>query len=113
MSKLPVVKFSDVDEFCRELAKDTPDRHIVRVTSRLKTASFSPNVRHVLVVATCAVTRPGDEHAEIVRLEEYVGDVWGIGQADEITLEKAEEAKTRLESKCRQMDMDVRGGMVE
>ncbi len=112
MSQLPVVKFNDVDEFCQELAKDTPDRHIVRMTYLFKPSSFSSHMRHVLVVATCAVTRPGAS-VQIVRLEKYIDDLWGAGDLDEQVMEKGHEVRTKLEGLCRQMNLDVRGGVVE
>lgn len=37
MSKIPVVKFNNVEEFCEELTKDRPDHGIVRVIFLLPT----------------------------------------------------------------------------
>lgn len=109
---IPVVKFNNVDEFIQELELSPPDHGIVRATYIFTPSSISPNIRHVQVVATCFITREGDAE-QIVRLEKYAGDLWGMGDVDERVMEKAEEAKSSLESKCRHLNLDVRGGMLE
>ena len=109
---IPVVKFNNVDEFCDEVGKDPPDHGIVRITYLFTPSSISPNIRYVQVVATCLKTRDGDAE-QIVRLAKYAGELWGMGGADEKVMEKAEETKKALESRCRRMHLDVRGGVLE
>lgn len=104
---MATVKFNDVDEFCEELARDGPDRDIVRLTYLFKTSRLSPNIRHVLVVATCTV------QGQIVRLERYVGDVWGLSATDEEVMEKALQTKNRLHERCKKLNLNVRAGVLE
>lgn len=108
---IPVVDFTNVDEFCDELKLSPPDHGIVRITYLYTPSSISPNIRHVQVVATCFITREG-EAEQIVRMEKYAGDLWGMEISDEKVMAKAEEIKNTLESKCRHLKLDVRGGIL-
>lgn len=111
---MAIVKFNDLEEWSDELRKDVPDRAIVRLTYLFKTSRISPNIRHVLVVATHNVTRPGGEPHQIVRFEKYVGDLWGLSQeTDDKVIERGGQLHAKIEAICRDLQLDVRAGIVE
>jgi hypothetical protein len=108
-----IVKFNAVEEWSEELGKDAPDRGIVRLTYLYKPSRISPNIRHVLLVATHTVTRPGGEPHQVVRFERYIGDLWGMKETDDKVMERGEEIKAKIESVCRILQVDVRAGIFE
>jgi len=108
------VKFSDVDEWIDELHKDLPDRALVRLSYLFKPSRVSPNIRHLLLVGTHTVTRPGGEPHQLVRFEKYVGDLWGINpETDEKVRERGEQIMRKIESVCKDLKIEVRAGLIE
>ncbi len=83
-----IVKYNSVNEFCEEMKKDTLliDRGIFRVTKLYTASRASPNIDHLSVVSTYSV------ECQIVKLEYYCGDIWGIQEQDEKRYKAAEEA---------------------
>lgn len=73
---MATVKFNDIEEFCAEMEKDASDieRRIVRTTTMTRTSSLSPNIRHIIALATYSVD------GQVIRLESYCGDLWGVNQ---------------------------------
>lgn len=111
---MATVRFNDVEEWSEELRKDLPDRGIVRLSYLFKPSRISPNIRHVLLVATHIVTRPGGPPHQLVRFEKYVGDLWGLNQErDKEVMGWGEELKANIEAVCRDLRLDVRAGMIE
>lgn len=111
---MATVKFNDVEEWSEELRKDVPDRALVRLSYLFKPSRISPNIRHVLLVATHTVSRPGGEPHQLVRFEKYIGDLWGLNQErDKEVMRGGEELKARMEAVCRELQIDVRAGLIE
>lgn len=109
---MPIVKFNNVDEFCEELEKDAAavavDRNIVRLTNLFTISSPLPNVRHVKVLANYSV------QGQIVRLEHYCGDLWGMNNdQDNKVLERAGNAQMTVKAACDRLFLELRAGALE
>lgn len=109
---MPIVKFNSVDEFCEELEKDAVavevDRNIVRLTNLFTLHSALPNVRHVKVLANYSV------QGQIVRLEHYCGDLWGMKvEQDNEVLERAGNAQMTVKAACDRLFLELRAGSLE
>jgi len=107
---VPIVKFNMEGEFAEELEKDAAlvERRIVRLTNLFRTSSISPNIRDVLVLATYSV------QGQVVRLERYCGDVWGINdQEDNKVLERAAKAQEMVKEACERLGLELRAGSLE
>lgn len=107
---MPIVKFNSVDEFCDELQKDAAkvDRNIVRSTNLFTIHSALPNVRHVKVLAHYSV------QGQIVRLEHYCGDVWGMREdQDNEVLGRAGKAQMAVKAACELLGLELRAGSLE
>lgn len=105
-----VVKFNVVEEFCQELEKDVARvyRKIVRLTNQFRASRLSPMIQHVIVVSTYAAD------GQIIKLERYCGDIWGINQEqDDGVLEKASTIHRQIEEACAKLDLQVRPGCLE
>ncbi len=102
------VLFNDVGEFLEELAKDTPDRKIVRITNLFKNSSFSPNIKLLSVIASYTV------QGQLVRLERYCGDIWEINEEqDNKIYERAQKVHAEIKEKCEEIGCEVRAGSIE
>jgi hypothetical protein len=102
------VHFSVPDDFLEELAKDRDRVHrgIVRVAYRVTPGRASPNISHLSVVATALV------EGQVYRLEAPCGNLWHIGEEDRAVQEKAEKIRERIEEACRQLGLEIRGGVL-
>jgi hypothetical protein len=102
------VHFSVPDEFLEELAKDRNRVHrgIVRVAYRVTPSRASPAISSLSVVATAMVD------GQVYRLEVSCGDLWHIGEVDRAVQEKAEKIRKRIEEECRQLGLEIRGGVL-
>jgi len=107
---MQIVKFNQVDEFCEELEREQNniDRGIVRVTNSWQQSKLSSNISHVSVIATCSIK------GQIVRLDRYCGDHWGLkSETDEKTMQKAEQAQEEIKVCCVRLNLDMRAGVLE
>lgn len=107
---MAIVKFNAVEEFCAEIENDAQeiDRRIVRTTDVSRISSMTPNIRHILAVASYSVGE------QVVRLECYCGDVWGINQEmDKKVFEKAEQIHQTVASTCEALELQNRAGVLE
>lgn len=107
---MPRVKFNAVEEFCAEMERDKSDidRRIVRLTHLFQDSRLSPNIQHVLAVATYSVK------GQVVRLERYCGDVWRINdEADKKVLDRAEAVHKAIKEACQRLELKVRAGILE
>ncbi len=107
-----IVKFNDPGEFIEELKREygqpgIAEPVILRLTTLTSMSSMSPNIHHVSVVATFK-----DSRGDVVKLEKYVGDVWGLGQDDKVweTVKKLHEFITTT---SQEFGIDVRAGVLE
>lgn len=104
------VHFNEPKEFCEELVKDhlQIERGIVRCTVRYETAKISPNIHHVIALATYSVA------GQVVELEQYCGDVWRINkEEDQKVLDQADATIKLVEKFCQGCDLQVRTGHLE
>lgn len=90
-----MVQFNDIGEFIGNLAKDreSVNGRIVRVTNLYRQSALAPSIRHLSVIATTRIS------GELVRLEVYCGDLWGLGK-DQPILDKAEALQRILTNRC-------------
>jgi len=103
-----MVRFNDVNEFLENLDKDRDlvDRRIVHVTNLYRASKLTASIQHLSVLATARIS------GEIVRLEVYCGDLWGITHQDEPVLAKADRVKGDLMEGAGSLDLDIRAGMI-
>lgn len=107
---MSVVKFNDVEEFCAEIENDAPeiDRGIVRSTDMSRMSSVTPNIRHIFAMASYSV------NGQIVILECYCGDVWGVKQdEDNKVYEKSEKIRQIVTKTCETLGLHKRAGILE
>ena len=107
---MATTKFNVVEEFCAEIENDAPeiDRGIVRITDMSRGSTVSPNIRHIFAMATYSVA------GQVVRLECYCGDVWGINQeTDKKVYEKAEKIRQTVAMTCENLGLQRRAGILE
>jgi len=104
------VRFTEPEEFCEELERDKwdIDRGIVRRTIRYKPLEKVPSVHHVIAVASYSV------RGQIVKLECYCGDVWGLrSERDQEVINRAREHLQKVEDACQRLNLEVRAGSLE
>lgn len=103
-----MVKFNDPDEFLEELDSDMGkvERNIIRLTHLLRPSKLSPNINHLQVIATVKVM------GEVLRLECYCGDTWGMEGQDKTVLDKADAILKKIKEYCAGR-LDVRSGVFE
>lgn len=113
------VKFTSVEEFCDELRKEKGniERRIVRVTNLYTQSKMAASIKHVQVISTFLVCAfPSALPAagpNIVRLERYCGDIWGIGNQDQPVLERAAQVTKKIEDVCQELSLEIRPGVIE
>jgi len=109
-----IVRFNSVDEFLEELKKDRDDilDSILRVTQSRKDWLDSPSFPRLSVVGTFALDMPR-VHPFVVRLDCYCGQIWGVEKQDAPALARAREVQEKIEDACREMGIEVRGGVLE
>jgi len=110
-----IVRFNSVDEFLEELKKDRDDilDSILRVTQSRKDWLDSPSFPILSVIVTFALDMPRlpRVHPFVVRLDYYCGAIGGSEKQD--ALAKAREVQEKIEDACREMGIEVRGGVLE
>lgn len=102
-----MVQFNDINEFLDELEKDRDhiQRGIVRITNQYRTSRLTASIQHLTVVATTRIS------GELVKLNVYCGDLWGLGK-DQPILEKAQDLQRTLVEKCTALSLEVRSGLL-
>jgi hypothetical protein len=113
---MPTVKFTSPEEFCADLKRDeaTLHRRIVRCTNLIQPSRMSPNIRVLTVVATYAVRNATGRITDIVKLERYCGDLWGVGEGqDDKVLKEAEAIQDKIKKVCDSLNVEVRAGLLE
>jgi hypothetical protein len=111
------VKFSTADEFLAELSLECSsasgpyaiDDHILRLTYSYRQDPHVP-LRYLSVVAGVVI------RGKAVELHQYVGEIMGdptIHEASRHVKGRAEAIRTAIESKARELQLDVRAGMFE
>ena len=111
------VKFSTADEFLAELTQEcssasgpySVDDQILRLTYSYRQDPHVP-LRYLSVVAGVVI------RGKIVELQQYVGEIMGdpaIHQASRHVKGRAEAIRTAIESKARELQLEVRAGMFE
>lgn len=106
---MAIVKFNVASEFTEELEKDRDqvDRHIVRVTRKFTHSKDISPLRYLSLVATAKV------NGDIIRLEKYLGEVWGLESGDQSTFTRADQVQKQLEGWLEMKGLTVRAGILE
>jgi hypothetical protein len=109
---MALIRFNDVGEFLAELSRDRGlvEHGIVRLTNRATYSNAYP-IRHLSVVATCIMVRPGVDH--MVRLETFVGQLWGFEKEDKEAYGSARAIHDQVEQRCSELGLEVRAGVLE
>jgi hypothetical protein len=113
-----IVHFSHPAEFVDELARDphAVARKVVRVTQ--KAIPTKLGLTAVVVIATAKVLSEAlgsDGGYDLVRLERFVGELWGHPSADEAVRSRAAELVGEVEARIAEADCDfvLAGGEYE
>lgn len=105
------VKFTNAPDFCAELRKSDVADGIVRVVYHEEPERVTGGVTfNLFVLATFLAKR--ESGSEIVRLRHFCGAMWRMGR-DEETVGRAEEARGQVETAARELDLELRGGVIE
>jgi len=110
---MAIIKFSYQDEFIEELQKEfgylpaPPPFTLLRLTNLFRPIPNLAPIRRLSVVATIKV------RDDIIRLERDCGDIWGIGEQDKKTFERAEQIHNEIEKVCEGLGIEVRAGVIE
>lgn len=107
---MATVKFNVVDEFLDEIKREfegrpIPPYTILRVTNLLRPIPNLGPIQSLFIVATIKIRE------DIIRLEQYCGQIWGIGGQDEATLKKAEGIYDKIKKACQRLE--IRAGVYE
>lgn len=113
---MAIIIFSSENELIDELEKDYAEepikppqkRPILRMAGLLKPIGNAPAIRRYYLVATMK-----DPRGDILRLERYCGDLWGIEEQDKLTHDKAEKLRGAIEKVCEKLFIEVRGGVFD
>lgn len=115
---MTTVKFSSELELIDELKEEfgllqgtislPHERPILRLSGLLKSIPKLAPIRQLFVVATMKDTR-----GNILRLERYCGDVWGLEPEDKKAKERAGEVENTIEKTCKELGIEIRGGTFE
>ncbi len=106
--EMPVIRFNYPDEYIEELKKESLEKPIVRLTNLQRPIEKVAPLRSLSVVST-AKAATGD----IIRLEHYCGQLWGLGKEDKRIWERAEAIHEEIKKACQDLDLEVRAGIYE
>jgi len=104
---MAIIKFNVADEFIDELGKCCLEAPVVRLTNLFRAEPKLP-IKNLFVIATTKAS-----NGDIIRLEKFCGQVWGVEEQDRKTLEKAEQIHDKIQKACEQLKMEVRAGVIE
>ncbi|MFA5186752.1 MAG: hypothetical protein WC551_09770 [Patescibacteria group bacterium] len=107
---MPLTKFNVVEEFCTEIENDAPeiDRGIVRITGLDRRSSSFANTHSIFAVASYSVK------GEIVILESYCGEVWGINkEMDQKVFAREKDIRDAVARTCDALGLKKRAGILE
>lgn len=107
---MPLTKFNVVEEFCAEIENDAPeiDRGIVRITGVDRRSSSFANTHSIYAVASYSV------NGQIVILESYCGEVWGINkETDQKVYAREKEIRDAVAGTCDALGLKKRAGILE
>lgn len=101
-----LIKFNDTGEFLEELKKEFSWDHggkpILRLTGERKSGQVAT---HLSAVATIK-----NGEGDVLRLDKFVGDLWGIGQDDDV-IKQYEAVRTMVEAAAKDIKIEVRAGV--
>lgn len=105
-----IIKFNDTGEFIEELKAESVirpvDTHaVLRLTNEQRTTPSLPGVSNLSVIATFK-----NHEGDIIRLERYVGELWGLDRDDKL-YEKVQEIHKLMTDVCRDLNIEVRAGV--
>lgn len=106
-----IIKFNYQYEFIEELKKVKLEQPLVRLTNLQRHSEKIAPLRSLFIVST-AKTVNGD----IVKLERYCGQLWGIEQEvkeDKKAWEQAESIHSQIKKACEALKLEVRAGIFE
>jgi hypothetical protein len=130
-----IIKFNQVDEFVEELKKEFPIAipnpdpdlnqeekkslmaairrglgQILRLTCLYRDSTMNSNIKHATVIATIKSASEKD----IIRLERYCGEMWGVGgEVDDKVKANRDTAFKSIEDACKELGIEVRAGIFE
>jgi hypothetical protein len=112
---MTLVRFTDLNEFVDELARDphAVTRKLVRVTQSGTRTSL--NLTAVSVVGTAKVISDTAvlPDYDVVRLDIHVGELWGLGHNDDDVRERSHALITQLTAKLEELGFRVAAGVYE
>ena len=105
---MTLVKFSFQDEYIDELKKAKLEQPIVRLTNLQRHSEKIAPLRHLQVISTAKAA-----NGDIIRLERYCGQLWGIDREDKEVWERAELVHKEIKEACEALRLEIRAGIFE
>lgn len=103
-----VARYTEPDEFMHDLACDVDDveRRVVRLTKMARSAGPGGSLTRVTVCAGAVVG------GRLVKLESYIGDLWGSAADDKVQAQATQLVKD-LEERIADLGLQLRAGFFE
>ena len=105
---MALVKFNFQDEYIDELKKAKLDQPVVRLTNLQRHSEKIAPLRSLFVISTAKAA-----NGDIIKLEHYCGQLWGIDSQDEQIWQRAEIVHSEIKKACQDLKLEVRAGIFE
>ncbi len=105
---MTIIKFNFQDEYINELKKAKLEQPIVRLTNLQRHSEKIAPLRSLFVVSTAKAA-----NGDIIKLERYCGQLWGIEKEDERAWQKAAGIHSDIQEACLALKLEVRAGILE
>ena len=105
---MATIKFSFQDEYLEELKKAKLEQPVVRLTNLQRLSEKFAPLRHLQVISTAKAA-----NGDIIRLERYCGQLWGIEREDKEVWGRAEQVHKEIKEACDFLKLEVRAGIFE
>ncbi|MBA7586491.1 hypothetical protein ES708_28493 [subsurface metagenome] len=105
---MALVMFNFQDEYINELKKAKLEQPIVRLTNLQRPIEKIAPLRSLSVVSTAKAA-----NGDIIKLERYCGQLWGIETDDEKSWRLAASVHSDIQEACLALKLEVRAGVLE
>ncbi|MBA7520395.1 hypothetical protein ES705_12491 [subsurface metagenome] len=105
---MTIIRFSFQDEYINELKKAKLEQPIVRLTNLKR-----PNEKIAPLHSLCVVSTAKAANGDIIKLERYCGQLWGIERDDEKVWKQAASVHSDIQEACLALKLEVRAGILE
>lgn len=113
---MPSVKFNEVEEFLREMEKEASyiQPYVVRITNMFRRGEANTEFVSVRAGFICYHELGfRDRRGFYIRLDAHVGQTWPDESMTKETMDKALAIREKIEAKCKELNLEVRGGVYD